>query len=208
MQYKHFPEVNAFVIRNLFSEEECALIMQEQIELMPRYQLPQNTGTAVNKKHLPIKQNIGLFLHQSRQFNTVNITKKILDVNFISTLSSENALYEKLKKSLIANTLISYYRNGDYYAPHVDGGTSPQAQNKFQFTVTHYIIKEPKQFTGGELSLFYKDDSVKNVEIEIENNMTVIFPSKTPHKVNKVSINEKTLSGNSRFCITNFIHEK
>lgn len=172
--------------------------MAEQIDLMPLYQPPQNTGTAVSKKMLPMKKNIGMFLAQKKKFTTVKNTVKILDKEFVETLCSYDQLYDKLKTCFISNTLISYYKDGDYYAAHVDSSS---------FTVTHYILKEPITFSGGELLLYYKDDDIKNVSIPVENNMTVIFPSNTPHKVNKVSLNEN-ITGHGRFCITNFVDER
>jgi hypothetical protein len=198
LEIKFIPEVRAFVIKGLFSEQECSEILDEQISLIPRYRIPQITGTAVNKKKLPLKRNKGIFLDRNTNFITVKHTLKSLHKEFIETLCSYDPLYEKLKTCFISNTLISYYKDGDYYAAHTDGSS---------FTITHYILKEPIGFSGGELLLYYKDNDIKNVSIPVENNMTVIFSSNTPHKVNTVSTNDGR-NGYGRFCVTNFVIER
>jgi hypothetical protein len=197
LEIKFIPEVRAFVIKELFSDEECSEILDEQISLIPRYGIPQITGTAVNKKKLPLKRNKGIFLKQNVKFITVKHTLKILNKEFIDTLCSFDPLYEKMKTCSISNTLISYYKDGDYYAAHTDQSS---------FTVIHYILKQPIGFSGGELLLYYKDNDINNVSIPAENNMTVIFPSNTPHRVNKVFVNDSR-NGYGRFSVTNFVIE-
>jgi predicted 2-oxoglutarate/Fe(II)-dependent dioxygenase YbiX len=199
LEIKFIPEVRAFVIKGLFSEQECSDIMAEQISLLPQYRLAQYTGTAVDKKMLPVKKNRGIFLHQTKNSMAVKHTLKILDTMFVSHLCSYDSFYEKLKNCVIVNTLISYYKDGDYYKSHTDGISG--------FTVTHYIVKEPLAFSGGELLLYYKDSDVKEIKLSIKNNMTVIFPSETPHRVNKVSLDDQRI-GYGRFCITNFVNER
>jgi len=91
---------------------------------------------------------------------------------------------------------LSYYENADYYHPHTDHAF---------YTALNYFVKEPKQFSGGEIIL-KSCNSTKEATVEIMDNRVIIIASCTVHEVKPiVSSMQNTLSGNGRYCNSAFI---
>lgn len=91
-------------------------------------------------------------------------------------------------------TLLNYYEQNHYYAPHIDGCC---------LTAISYFWKEPKRFDGGDLS--FPDFS--DHPVPLENNSVLIFPSFQKHAVTAVNLKEGVPAGelNGRFAVSQFL---
>jgi hypothetical protein len=185
-------------IQDFYSEEELKLIWQELEFLTSKGKLlsAENTESAVSPEG-NFKSNVGLFLdnvYLNRNIsNILRINRKIFEETVVEKLTDINPIFRALEHSNADHTLISYYENGDSYFEHPDHSV---------LTILSYFFKEPKKFLGGELVL-----TDFNLEIIPKNNMVVIFPGAYHHKVNKVSMDsEVTLSGDGRYCMSQFIN--
>ena len=85
-------------------------------------------------------------------------------------------------------TQVSRYGNdGQLYNYHIDAF----ANNSREITMVYYFNTDPKEFTGGEITLTRSpisngklmDESQETITITPENNMIVIFGSKIAHSV-------------------------
>ena len=184
-------------IKNLYNDEELKLIWQELefLNCLDKLEPPENTGTAVDEKtNVPLKKNVGLFLddiYAKRNLsNILTVNSKLFSEQIINAFSELSFAYEIIKKTNTDRTLISYYENGGYYKPHED---------KSIFTAVTWFFKEPKAFTGGDL--YFTD---YKIQVEIENNMSVIFPSFVKHAVDKIVLKDKSLVGYGRYAMTQF----
>lgn len=177
----HFTEPVTFcIIKNFYSEDELEIIWKELESLRPHLAGPEHTGTAQNVLGQPKKDNKGLFLPQRTPITILN--RKLFSPELMHDLSKLNWFFGYLKHLNKDSTLVSYYEDSGHYKPHVDHSV---------ITAIHYLWKEPKTFTGGELYF-------GNFEVPIENNCLLIFPSCTLHEV-------KPLKGYGRYALTQFI---
>jgi 2OG-Fe(II) oxygenase superfamily len=186
-------------IKNLYNDEELKLIWQELefLNCLNKLEPPENTGTAVDEKSkVPLKKNVGLFLddiYTKRNLsNILTVNPKIFSRQIVDAFSELSFAYKIINSTNVDKTLISYYENGGYYKPHED---------KSLFTAVTWFFKEPKAFTGGDL--YFTD---YNVQVEIENNMSVIFPSFVKHAVDKIILKDKDLIGYGRYAMTQFLY--
>jgi len=109
------------------------------------------------------------------------LNRKLFKPELVHDLTKHNWFFRYLKYLNQDATLVSYYEDSGHYKSHVDNSI---------ITAIHYLWKEPKTFTGGELYF-------GNFEVPIENNCMLIFPSCTLHEV-------KPLKGYGRYAITQF----
>jgi hypothetical protein len=193
---KPFPFME---IRNLYNEDELKLIWQELefLNCLNKLKPPEETGSAKDSKtNVLLKKNTGLFLddvYTERNIsNILTLNAKLFSKPILDSFSEISFAYEIIKKTNIDRTLISYYDDGGYYGPHED---------KSIFTAVTWFFKEPKAFTGGD---FYFSDY--NIQVEIENNMTVIFPSFVKHAVDEIILEDKNLVGYGRYAMTQFCY--
>ena len=89
------------------------------------------------------------------------------------------------------SALLSYYQDGDYYESHFD---------KSAMTILSYFFEEPKQFSGGNIVF-----SDFNLELNLENNMVVIFPSCYQHEVKKIKMEGTSFDKRGRYCVSQFL---
>lgn len=184
------------IIEDFFTKDEQASIWKELDFLTDPGKLlaPDQTDAARTTGSNEIrKNNKGLFLdytYSNRNVsNILNYTQKILDESVISAAIDCSPFYGILNYINNSTTLVSYYEDGDYYLPHTD--RSP-------ITVLYYFFKEPKRFVGGNLKILGR-------EIEIKNNMAVVFFGCFEHEVEKISYSGKPYSGDGRYCISQFL---
>ena len=89
------------------------------------------------------------------------------------------------------NTMISYYEEKDHYRPHHD---------TMLWTCLIWMVREPKQFEGGDFKLNDID-----VEIKLRNNRMVIFPCCYLHEVTPLKFNTPPKElGHGKYTITHF----
>ena len=92
------------------------------------------------------------------------------------------------------STLLNYYEEKHYYAPHIDSSC---------MTAISYFWKEPRLFEGGELSFTDYPES----RIDVRHNSLLIFPSFQKHAVSEVTLKDGIAPGqlNGRFSISQFL---
>lgn len=182
-------------IDNTYTEEEAYLIFLELnfLTLSGNLLPPEATGGAKdhNTKQV-LKRNQGIFLdnvYQNRNSsNILNFNRKLFNIN----IDAPSVVLNYLKYSNTDTTLISYYENSDYYAPHRDTAI---------LTTLTYLYAQPKKFVGGDL--VFPD---YGLTLEPVYNRTYIIPSVVEHEVTPVIIAESdTGKGFGRYCISGFV---
>jgi Rps23 Pro-64 3,4-dihydroxylase Tpa1-like proline 4-hydroxylase len=183
------------IIKNFYSKKEMKLISEELDYLTDKLLSPERTNSATENSKL-LKKNKGLWLedyyeNNSKKSDILKLNTKIYEPNFLTSLISVNPIFRYLENSEYS-TLLSYYENSDYYKEHSDDST---------LTILTYFFKEPKRFKNG--SIKFNDF---NVRVEVENNMTIIFPGCYLHEVDEISMLEEHRNKKlGRYCMTQFI---
>lgn len=188
--------VEFLIIEDFFTDLEQQSIWKE-LEFLtdPKKLLPpdQTDAARTNGSQELRKNNKGLFLdytYSNRNISSIlTCTQKILNEEIISSATACSPFYGILNYINNSTTLVSYYEEGDYYLPHTD---------RCPVTVLYYFFKEPKKFTGGNLKILGR-------EIEIKNNMAVMFFGCFEHEVDKISYSGTPYSGDGRYCISQFL---
>jgi hypothetical protein len=184
-------------IENLYTEEELELIGDELIFLNHKSKLegPEDTGSAKDSSDNLLKENRGLFLddlYKRREIsNILSINRKLFNKEYLEAYASLSFGYKSILECNQDTTLISYYENGGYYKPHKDNS---------MHTALTWFFEVPKMFEGGDL--FFPE---YNEKIEIQQNMTVIFPSFVLHSVEEVKMKENISQGLGRYCMSQFM---
>ena len=184
-------------IENLYTPDELEYIFEELnfLSYVEKMHTPELTGSALNNWEIQ-KNNSGIFLdtaYAKRELsNILQANRKIFEEIYMNSYSELSFGYESIKTCNIDNTLISYYDNGGYYKSHHDNSCH---------TILTWFFKEPKAFKGGD---FYFTDY--NEKVEIENNMTVMFPSFIKHHVDEVIMEKNMPRGYGRYCMTQFVN--
>lgn len=202
MDFKFYNDpVPHIIIDDFYSPEELKDIWLELDFLThPRKLLtPDLSGSAftmVNGQKVFKKKNKALFLdglYGTRDISNILFhSKKVWDNDFTQKCADAHYLFNYLRTCNSDTTLVSYYEEDDNYASHSDVGA---------ITLLTWLYKEPKQFTGGELSF-----ADFNYPIELKSNRMLLFPACVHHEVSAVKMNEGVApySGFGRYVITNF----
>jgi Rps23 Pro-64 3,4-dihydroxylase Tpa1-like proline 4-hydroxylase len=188
-----FPYIRIY---DFYTDGELELIWKELDFILNDNILkgPEKTGTA-KSNGVVLKNNLGIFLdsfYSNRESsNILRVNRKIFEV-LQGIFDQSNHWFLKNFVSNLDGTLISYYEDGGYYQKHSDGAAA---------TCLTWFYKEPKSFDGG--NLLFED---YNIEIEIENNSLIFFPSTIPHSVSKVSMDKKQSEEYmGRICMTQLL---
>jgi Rps23 Pro-64 3,4-dihydroxylase Tpa1-like proline 4-hydroxylase len=191
---KNSPQIVIF--DNFYTEEELGLIWRELDFLKNPNKLKnvEYIRPAQNDEGVLLKRAKGFFfesIYLDRSFSDIlTINRKIFSDYYTKKLVSLNPIFRYFILCNRDTTLLSYYSEGDYYEEH---------QDMSLITILNYFNEEPKPFEGGNL-LFNDFD----IEIEVKNNRTVIFPGCYSHEVLPITKVEDNHSG--RFCITQFLN--
>jgi len=194
--------IDAVVIDNVYTEDQVASIWKELTYITDRSKLqpPDKTGSAATDGVL-LKNNKALFLdemYKDYKFSPIisNGLEKFRSKELNDKLIEHNPMYKCFRHLNGFSTLVSYYEDSDYYAPHKDFSV---------FTVLTYFFKEPKHFEGGQITLF-SENHEKKAEIEIMNNRSIIILSCTDHEVSEIRMKDKftAYGGDGRYCISHF----
>ena len=189
MEFSFFTNPVTFcIIKNFYTGEEVNLIHKELDEIYSNFKGAEATGSSVNIKGDPRKQNKGLFLDdfygRNRDKSAIlNLNRKTFHPQVKYELVKGNWFFSYIERTKYDSTLVSTYSQGDYYSSHSDQSF---------ITAIYYTWKEPKQFEGGELYF-------GEFKVPIENNCMLLFPSCTEHQVKPVT------RGYGRFAISQFI---
>jgi len=180
----------------MYSDEELDLIHQELVFLNHEHKLkgPEETGSAVENSII-LKRNKGLFLddiyYRREISNILSINRKTFSKEYLELYASLTFGYGSILTCNCDTTLISYYENEAYYQSHTDDAVH---------TALTWFFKVPKVFEGGNL-IFTEYDEV----VEIEHNMTIIFPSFVKHSVEEVVMEENLPRGFGRYSMSQFL---
>jgi hypothetical protein len=93
-------------------------------------------------------------------------------------------VFDIINSSTWHEAVISRYGNCGFYKKHRD--TKWEHMTHRLVTLVYYVNRVPERFTGGALTLWKVDQSVK---IEPKYNRAVIFPSFTLHEVENTRLN-------------------
>jgi Rps23 Pro-64 3,4-dihydroxylase Tpa1-like proline 4-hydroxylase len=189
------------IIDDFYSDKELGDIWKELDFLTnSRALYPGNkTMSATNAAGNMLKKNGGTFLNyifesQPSISHILTYNKKLFSHELLKEAINKHFIFRYMATPNTNSTLLSYYRDGDYYDSHHDNAV---------ISICTWLYKEPKQFTGGDFILSEYDH-----KIHIKNNRTVIFPSVLKHAVEIVKMNDKDdlpFSGNGRYTIGHFI---
>lgn len=176
-----FPYV---VIYNLFNNDQFDEMSQEWLLLQPNALGPEFTATAKTGDGTNLKQNSGIFLddvyaHNRTASPTLRYNRKLFDAEFTTQLENANPIWGLVRSSTADKTLISYYKNNDYYQRHYDYAT---------LTALTWLLPQGDTFTGGKLKFTDYD-----ISISPQPNITILFPGCIWHEVTPIKGNDGVL---------------
>ena len=133
----------------------------------------RNTEYAIKTSHI----NNCLYKQRTQEF------KNILEENCLP-------YYRSFESSNADNTMLTFYRDTDYYHTHYDS---------LSWTCLIWMVKEPRTFDGGDFEL-----TDINQTIELKNNRMIMFPSCFNHRVKPLVYHEKNNKSFGKYTITHF----
>jgi hypothetical protein len=198
IEYFELP-VPHIIVRNVFDDYHLSRVWNELTFLTHPKKLlpPAATYSAKNNGKLG-KNNHGIFLENTfvnpELSDIVIATRKVFTKEFFEEIISKHMIFEYLKYINNESFLVSYYENNDSYLPHRDNAI---------YTILFNFYKEPKAFTGGDLTL-----GEDGYTIPLENNRMILFPSWALHGVSPVKFTQpmEKFSGMGRYTISNFFY--
>lgn len=188
---KPFPH---FLIESFYTDEELIPVYHELISLSKVLQPPEKTSSANDLDGTSRKHNLGVFVSTAYKISEAssifNARKKLFNPTTMQEIAEANPVFSFFPYTNFDDTLIQFYKNGDYYKPHRD-------ITLYSF-ITVFSIGQ-KKYLGGKLR-FPKFD----YEVDLQHNHSILFPSYTVHEVTEVSIDSDNLLDN-RISITTLI---
>ena len=202
------PIPQHLVIDDWYSEDELKRVWKE-LEFYThndKFESAIGSGNvATNEKdeHLGEQKRIHLdqmYTHDARRTNLsdiLNFSTKVQSKDFHEAIKKCSPMFSRtFLQTNLTYSLLSYYENNHYYAPHHD---------IFFWTVLIWLYKEPKAFSGGDF--IFADKPFNNYKVECKNNRLIAFPSYYLHGVETVNLPEdKRGKGLGRYTITHFFH--
>lgn len=194
IQLFHFP-CEYILVNNIYSKNDLDGIWLEIDFLHNNLLNPEKTGTAYNTRTKEyLKHGKGIFLDDVYKLrncsNILTVNRKIWQDEILNASKTFSGWWQYYRDCDKDYTLLNYYDDKDFYEYHKDHSI---------FTAITTLYKEPVNFTGGYFNL-------KNKQINLSNNSLLIFPSHVEHKVNELSILDKTLTGYGRYSIVQFLY--
>lgn len=198
-------DIDLIIAKNVFTQEEQENIWNE-LYLMANggvFLPPEKTGSSTYADGSLKKRNSAVFLDElytgsGRNLSSIlRYTQRFFSEEIKKKIQDEKNIFGMIKKANCHFTLVNYYENSDYYDFHDD---------ECAFTILSYIFEEPKNFKGGNI-VFKENEKAKEVEIEVESNMSIIFPSFYQHKVIGLKMEKEDMGKMlGRFSISQFIY--
>ena len=204
MEFNYIGDgIDAIVIDNFYTEEQLKEIHEELVfltkpSIMVDDRNKLKAATDGNGNFVATKSGVwvdevfkdwkhsALIRCPMENFSKEGVSDKII---------SYNSLFNLFYHCNCRSHLLSYYESGGYYSRHRDESV---------FTVLNYFHREPKQYTGGDITLYSRGE-LKKATIESRNNRVVIIPSSTLHEVTTIDMNSNKLSGDGRYCNSIFL---
>lgn len=187
------------VIDDFYDLDEYSMIWQELdfLTYERKMMLPEDSGSATFEGRY-LKNNRCIWMdsvYQDRNIsNILQVNRKIFtDQRVADCIKECGPLYAHFNECDRDGTLLSYYDDSTKYEPHKD---------KDIFTVLWWTYRQPRVFTGGDLTLTDLEQT-----IELKDNRLVIFLSQFRHEVSEVKMikPQPPYSGLGRYCLTNFV---
>lgn len=204
-----FPQpFEALYIEDTFTQDQIDFIWKELDFVTNRYAMTSWENT--KEKHgedLETEKINNVFypIHRYKEPLLISpITafsrQQLCSEKVFSFYESVNPVHELYRHQNYHVTFASYYQNADKYDYHRDDCC---------YTTLTYLYKEPKSFSGGEITL--KVGDIEETK-EIKNNMSIIFPGVYLHKVSPITMSDdfSKYSTYGRYCISQFtyLHKK
>lgn len=195
-------EIPYIIIDNFYENWECDLIWQE-LEFL-NHNCKWDVATKENResatKHGKIlKTNkfqwLDTLYYERSKSNILTVNRKLFDKGtWKKIVMSHPHWFFNTFECLADSTLLSYYNeDGDGYLKH---------QDLSYMTCLTWFHKDPKKYTGGDFILFCGE---KEIPVESNNNRMIIFPSRIPHQVTKLTMDDDAGKNDGRFCLTQFL---
>lgn len=159
-----------FVYENVFSKEECKLIIElSKLNKTTKAQVEDTTG----KKQLnsKIRKTLRTYIYPSD--NTAWIGNRLLSV-----INKANEYFQFKLFSLDELQILEYQQNF-YYKWHIDLTSEEVGATRKLSLVT--LLSDHNDYSGGELVFKYSKP------VKYNQGSVIIFPSYLIHKVNKVT---------------------
>ena len=188
-----FPHI---IVDDMYDESELKLIWKELdfLQAADNFKDPFISGGAKTKDGKIMKNNHGISLDQHYFERNSSIILKVNRKLWHDDILNEAKKHWALKtiyKSNLDTSLLSYYKNGDYYDPHIDAACN---------TAITWFYKEPKRFDGGDL--IFTDFTYS---VEVKNNRVVIFPSSVKHQVKEIAMDDEEYPEHGRWAMSQFM---
>ena len=191
------------IAKEVFSSEEISIMWDEIKYYYVRnfFYPPELTLSAKNDDGSLKKKNLsvfidGLYNQESRRLSGILefTEKRLLSKEIKNTMKEINPVHGIFSNANQHSTLLNYYENNDYYDYHADSSV---------YSILTYLFKEPKYFSGGEIIFNINNNEIK---IDIDNNMSIIFPSSYQHMVLPVTMEKQYCNKMlGRFSIAQFV---
>ena len=177
------------IIDEFYNSDEVDLIMHELNFLTPNKLLPPEESGSAHSDGRMLKKNQGIFLddlYTEREVsNILKVNRKAFSNEVLNLLTETHPIFESYQYANKDCTLVSHYRDDNYYEAHRDSSV---------FTTLSWFFNKPKPFEGGDLVL-----PDYNITIECKFNRIVFMYGSTLHEVTKIK-------GDGRYCISNFVN--
>ena len=174
--------LDALVIKETFSEKESSNILKEVAPFTNKCQGPDGVWLLDIYKDLEMSS---IHNNSMETFFSPEVVESLFHIN------SMYGLYDSVNNH---STQIKYFGDGQSSLLHYDSAA---------FTVMTFLFDDPKGFDGGDVTLQIGGDIA--YEQNIENNMSLIFPSSYYVGLSKVDITEKDRENSGLYVISSYL---
>ena len=197
---KVFPYL---MIDDFYSKKEQKLILEElrfHKNNFKEDQRPAGQGVGRDENGKSISNSKRIYLDEiygdNRQdSNILNFYKKIISPEVKEAYRHTTPSWRLFEITNHDCSQVSYYENEGDYKEHFD---------KYMHTCLIWFYKEPKRFTGGDLTFTQSKQTV-----ECKHNRMILFPSYYLHAVDEVSMEYKYRGkGLGRYCLSHFYNNE
>jgi hypothetical protein len=170
--YKHF------VIRNVFSKDECLKIINSGHEFVPSTIYRHKDNSDIKQSNFQDKLNLNdrnslsktLFVNQETQWIYDRIAKLVIKAN--------KAFYNFIIDGILQMEVLKYEQNG-FFGPHSDLGNQEVSGRKLTIVA---MLSDSSEYEGGNLKFLFEKEQPQLLQGSV-----VIFPSYAFHVVEPVT---------------------
>lgn len=182
MNFERMPEpIDALVITDTLSNQDTVEVMAEARTLLKR---DTGEGCWLNDVYKEIDAS---FINQS-------VMDTFFTDSVVSQLASINSMYGLFNNVNQHSSVLNYYG---------DSQGCPTKYDSAAFIIKTFLFDEPKNFTGGNLTLQIGAEVA--YERDIENNMSILFPASYYYKVSPVEVLDKDIPHSGLYTVTTYL---